>query len=125
MCINAKSHSLKVGILEGIRVLDLSRMLSGPYATMLLADHGAEVIKIESAEGDSSRRSGPFKKDDLERHWSGYFISLNRNKKSISLNLKNETDNKHMKEKLCFWNVIVVRVFCLDNLMIPEQRRRS
>ena len=87
--MKAKSHSLKAGILEGIRVLDVSRMLSGPYATMLLADHGAEVIKIESAEGDSSRRSGPFKEDDLKRHWSGYFISLNRNKKSISLNLKN------------------------------------
>ena len=69
--MKAKSHSLKAGILEGIRVLDLSRMLSGPYATMLLADHGAEVIKIESAEGDSSRRSGPFKDDDIKRNWSG------------------------------------------------------
>ena len=56
-----KDHSLKTGILEGVRVLDLSRMLSGPYATMLLADHGAEVIKIESAEGDTSRRSGHLK----------------------------------------------------------------
>ena len=59
--MKAKGQSVKPGILEGIRVLDLSRMLSGPYSTMLLADHGAEVIKIESAEGDSSRRSGPFK----------------------------------------------------------------
>ena len=68
--MKAESHSLKAGILEGIRVLDLSRMLSGPYATMLLADHGAEVIKIESADGDSSRRSGPFKKDDLKKNSS-------------------------------------------------------
>ena len=83
-----EGHSVKTGILEGVRVLDLSRMLSGPYATMLLADHGAEVIKIESAEGDSSRRSGPFKEDDAKKDWSGYFISLNRNKKSICLNLK-------------------------------------
>ena len=52
------------GILEGIRILDLSRMLSGPYATMMLADHGAEVIKVEEINGDSSRRSGPYRKDD-------------------------------------------------------------
>ena len=75
-----KNQSLKPGILQGIRVLDLSRMLSGPYATMLLADHGAEVIKIESSEGDTSRRSGPFNESDKKRDWSGYFISLNRNK---------------------------------------------
>ena len=81
-----KDHSLKTGILEGLRVLDLSRMLSGPYATMLLADHGAEVIKIESAEGDSSRRSGPFKEDDIKEEREGYLRRLNRNKKSICLN---------------------------------------
>ena len=90
--MKAKDQSLEMGILKGIRVLDLSRMLSGPYATMLLADHGAEVIKIESSEGDTSRRSGPFEKNDFKRDWSGYFISLNRNKKSISLNLKNGDD---------------------------------
>ncbi len=89
---------MKRGILEGIRVLDLTRMLSGPYATMLLADHGAEVIKVESLEGDSSRRSGPFRADDIDKKWSGYFVSLNRNKKSISLNLKNQDDIVFLKK---------------------------
>jgi crotonobetainyl-CoA:carnitine CoA-transferase CaiB-like acyl-CoA transferase len=65
--MKTKNDPLKTGILNGIRVLDLSRMLSGPYATMLLADHGAEVIKVENAEGDSSRRSGPFKDTDKKK----------------------------------------------------------
>ena len=66
------------GILSGVRVLDLSRMLSGPYATMMLADHGAEVIKIEDAQGDTSRANGPFRDDDPGHDWAGYFVSLNR-----------------------------------------------
>ena len=78
------------GILNGIRVLDLSRMLSGPYCTMMLSDHGAEVIKIESGTGDSSRLNGPFRKDDLKQDWAGYFVSLNRSKKSVEINLKSK-----------------------------------
>lgn len=76
------------GILAGVRVLDFSRMLSGPYCTMMLADHGAEVIKIESPDGDTSRSNGPYRDDDPERQWAGYFVSLNRSKKSIVLDLK-------------------------------------
>ena len=78
------------GILNGIRVLDLSRMLSGPYCTMMLSDHGAEVIKIESGTGDSSRLNGPFRKDDPKQDWAGYFVSLNRSKKSVEINLKSK-----------------------------------
>lgn len=76
------------GILSGIRVLDLGRMLSGPYCTMMFADHGAEVIKIEDQGGDTSRSNGPFRSDDTDREWAGYFVSLNRNKKSVVLDLK-------------------------------------
>ena len=78
------------GILNGIRVLDLSRMLSGPYCTMMLSDHGAEVIKIESGTGDSSRLNGPFRKDDPKQEWAGYFVSLNRSKKSVDIDLKTQ-----------------------------------
>jgi len=76
------------GILSGLRVLDLTRMLSGPYCTMMLADHGAEVIKIESAGGDTSRGNGPWREDDPEKEWAGYFVSLNRSKRSVALDLK-------------------------------------
>lgn len=76
------------GILSGIRVLDFSRMLSGPYCTMMLADHGAEVIKIEGPDGDTSRTNGPYRADDPDREWAGYFVSLNRGKKSLMLDLK-------------------------------------
>ncbi len=73
--------------LEGIKVLDLSRALAGPYCTMMLADMGAEVIKIEMPErGDDSRAWGP----PFVEGESAYFISVNRNKKSMTLNLKKE-----------------------------------
>ena len=105
--MKTKHRSQKTGILQGVRVLDLSRMLSGPYATMLLADHGAEVIKIEGSEGDTSRRSGPFNESDKKKEWSGYFVSLNRNKKSINLNLKNEEDLIFLKKLIEKSDVLV------------------
>ena len=72
------------GPLKGIRVLDLTRILAGPYATMILRDLGAEVIKIEQpGVGDEARDFGPFKND-----FSLYFMSVNRGKKSVTLNLK-------------------------------------
>jgi crotonobetainyl-CoA:carnitine CoA-transferase CaiB-like acyl-CoA transferase len=78
------------GALQGVRVIDLTRMLSGPYCTMLLADQGAEVIKVESFDGDTSRGHGPYREDDPRHEFGGYFQSVNRNKKSIVLNLKDE-----------------------------------
>ena len=70
--------------LHGVRVLDLSRLLPGPYCTLLLADLGAEVIKVEDVEGgDTIRAMAPFIGDE-----SAYFLALNAGKKSIALNLK-------------------------------------
>lgn len=95
------------GILHGVRVLDLSRMLSGPYCTMMLADHGAEVIKIESPSGDTARGNGPFRIDDPEQDWAGYFVSLNRNKKSVVLDLKEEADKDAFRSLAASADIIV------------------
>jgi crotonobetainyl-CoA:carnitine CoA-transferase CaiB-like acyl-CoA transferase len=74
-----------VSLFEGVRVLDLSRMLAGPYGSMLLADQGAEVIKIEEPDGgDPMRVMGPPFLSDGD---SAYFLSINRNKKSVALDL--------------------------------------
>ena len=78
------------GPLKNILVLDLTRVLVGPYCTMILSDLGARVIKIEAPKvGDDSRKYGPFVKDN-----SAYFMSLNRGKESIALNLKDTNDKK-------------------------------
>jgi len=69
--------------LSGVKVLDLTRVLSGPFCTALLGDMGAEVIKVEAPEGDSVRGQGAIK-DGL----SWYFAQFNRNKRSIRLDLR-------------------------------------
>ncbi|RLI04075.1 CoA transferase [Candidatus Bathyarchaeota archaeon] len=75
-----------MGALDGVKILDLSSALAGPYCTMMLADMGAEVIKVEPPEGDVSRSWGP----PFIEGESSYFLSINRNKKSIVINLKSE-----------------------------------
>ena len=91
------------GPLKNILVLDLTRVLAGPYCTMILSDLGARVIKVETPEvGDDSRQFGPFIKN-----YSAYFMSLNRGKESIALNLKNSDDKKIFKKNnrnMCSWN---------------------
>jgi crotonobetainyl-CoA:carnitine CoA-transferase CaiB-like acyl-CoA transferase len=72
------------GALDGLKVIDLSRVLGGPYCGQMLADHGAEVIKIEPPQGDETRGWGPpFDKDGI----SAYFAGINRNKRSMALDL--------------------------------------
>ncbi|XP_019617511.1 PREDICTED: succinate--hydroxymethylglutarate CoA-transferase-like [Branchiostoma belcheri] len=81
--------------LSGIRVLDLTRVLAGPFATMILGDLGAEVIKVERpGTGDDTRTWGP----PFCGTESAYFLSVNRNKKSIAVNLKDPKGAKIIKQ---------------------------
>ncbi len=80
------------GPLDGLRVLDLTQALAGPYCTMLLADLGADVVKVEPPTGDMTRFPGPFTAEDGEQAYGGYFASVNRNKRSIVLDLKDPGD---------------------------------
>lgn len=74
--------------LAGVRVIDLTQALAGPFCTSLLADHGADVVKIEPPRGDLLRYTGPYAADDETRAYGGVFGSANRNKRSLVLDLK-------------------------------------
>src|SRR5689334_15653234 len=82
------------GPLAGLLVADFSRILAGPYATMLLADLGAQVIKVESPGGDDTRTWMPPTRDGV----STYYLGINRNKRSIALDLKNSDDLSAARE---------------------------
>jgi crotonobetainyl-CoA:carnitine CoA-transferase CaiB-like acyl-CoA transferase len=92
--------------LEGVRILDLTRVVSGPYCTMLLGDLGAEVIKVERPrEGDDTRAFAP----PFQRDQAAYFLSVNRNKKSITLDMKNE------RGKEVLWRLVDVSDVLVEN----------
>src|SRR2546426_295672 len=76
------------GPLAGLLVADFSRILAGPYATMLLGDLGADVIKVEGPDGDDTRTWQPPVRDGV----STYFLGINRNKRSVALNLRDPDD---------------------------------
>lgn len=102
------------GALHSIRILDLSRILAGPYCTMLMGDYGAEVIKVEiPGRGDDTRHWGP--------PWAGgesaYYLSTNRNKYSITLNLKHPEGQKTIKDLAKISDIVV------ENFKIGTMKR--
>ncbi|MGF0313409.1 CaiB/BaiF CoA transferase family protein [Rhodococcus sp. IEGM1428] len=96
-----------VGALAGIRVLDLSRVLAGPYAAQMLSDHGANVLKVEGPAGDETRGWGPpFDDEGI----SAYYRGMNRNKRNISLDL-NSREGREVLEHLLLGADVVVENF--------------
>ena len=112
------------GALDGIRVLDLTRALAGPYCTLMLGDHGADVIKVEiPGTGDETREWSP----PSVKGVSAYYLSINRNKRSVTVDLKN-ADGKRVLERLIERCDVVVENFrpgTLARLGFPDDRVRA
>lgn len=92
--------------LEGIRVLDFSQAMAGPACGMLLGDFGAEVVKIEPPEGESSRRWGSARAGEGGQ-FSGLYLALNRNKSSITIDLKSEEGKSNIRKLIASADVIL------------------
>ena len=109
--MNDQSAGSSLAALSGIRVLDLSRVLAGPWATQLLADYGAEVIKLERpGQGDDTRSWGPPWLKDRERNNtddSAYFLSTNRNKRSLTANLAHPDGSRIVRDLIPSCDVLV------------------
>src|SRR5207247_8877172 len=82
------------GALDGLRVIEISRGIAASYCGKLLADYGAEVLKLEPPDGDPVRALGPFRADRPTRRGGGLFLYLNTNKRSLTLNLKTATGRR-------------------------------
>ncbi len=117
--------------LDGVRVLDLSRLLPGGFCSLLLADFGAEVLKVEdTGMGDYIRWSPPFYETDPSGHdsaRSALFLALNRNKRSIRLDLKNERGREALLRLVAEYDVVLesFRPGVLDRLGVGYQRMKE
>src|SRR6266540_4459794 len=99
--------------LSDITVLDLSHALAGPFASTMLGDHGADIIKIEPLDGEIARAWGPpFYGDE-----ASYFVNLNRNKKSVALDLK------HPEGRALFFRLLESADVVLENLRVGSVAR--
>jgi succinate--hydroxymethylglutarate CoA-transferase len=106
----ASSSSARHRPLAGVRVVEFGEFAAGPFCALLLADWGADVVKVESLDGDRLRNWPPFVDDDDGARWSANFLSLNRNKRSIALDLRS-VEGKARARKLCGSAQVVVENF--------------
>lgn len=94
-------------MLQGVRVLDFTRVLAGPYCTMLLGDMGADVLKVESPQGDETRTWGPPWAGEGETRQSAYYLAINRNKRSLTLNLKHPEAQRIARELAAQSHIVI------------------
>ena len=109
-----KTMDLSNGPLTGIRILDLTSVVLGPLATQILGDYGAEIIKVESLEGDLMRSNGV----NLSPSMSSIFLSINRNKQSLAIDLKTEAGKEILRQLIPRIDAVVhnMRVSAIDKL---------
>ena len=118
------------GALDGLVVLDFTQVLSGPFCTMMLADQGARVIKIEPPGGDQTRRFGPFRKGQLTIEGGGYgsyFASTNRNKESLVVDLKADAGRDVIRRLAASADIVVenFRIGVMDRLGLGYETLRA
>jgi len=117
----------RTGPLADLRILDLTQALAGPFCTMMLADLGADVIKVEPPQGDMARYLGPHPQDRDTCHYGGYFASINRNKRSIVLDLKTEAGRNTLMQLVDTVDALVenARVGVMDGLGVGYETLRA
>ncbi|MFJ1302579.1 CaiB/BaiF CoA transferase family protein [Pseudomonadota bacterium AL_CKDN230030165-1A_HGKHYDSX7] len=101
------ASTTQAGALAGCRIIDLSRVLGGPYCTQVLADHGADVLKIEPPAGDETRGWGPPFADGVGGDTAAYFVGVNRNKQGLTLDLSQEAGQLFLRGLLAEADVLV------------------
>lgn len=118
---------MAIGALNGLKVLDFTHYVAGPYCTKLLADYGADVVKVEPPAGDGARRIGPFPGDEPHDEKSGLFLHLNTNKRGVVIDLKDPAA-REIIDRLAAWADVIVENFrpdVADRLGIGYERLSS
>jgi len=115
------------GPLQGIRILDCTQAIAGPWSTMMLGDLGADVIKIEAPRGDLQRPMAPYTREDQERSYGGSFSTYNRNKRGVVLDFTNEVDRAKFLELVDSADAVVenMRAGVMDGLGLGWETLRE